>query len=648
MGRNIVQKIIASHLVSGELTAGSEIGISIDNTLIQDATGTLALLQFEALNIPRVKAKRSVAFIDHNTLQAGFENMDDHRFIESACRRFGIYLSRAGNGICHQVNLERFSIPGETLLGADSHTTTAGGVGMLAIGAGGLDVATAMAGEPFFMTMPLVLKVELKGKLSPWSSAKDVILEILRRLSVSGGVGKILEFSGPGVKTLNATERATIANMSIELGAFTAIFPSDEIARGYFKAQAREGDWKKIEADSGAMYDDEVIVDLSSIEPLIAKPHLPDNVVPVRELEGNPVDQVAIGSCTNSSLEDMLKVASILKGKVIPTGVSLVISPGSRQVLLELSKRGALSQMIAAGARILETTCGPCIGMGQAPCSKGVSLRTFNRNFKGRSGTEDALVYLVSPETAAASALRGIITDPRMLGDPIRINLPDKFLVNDDMIIAPSADWEGIEIVRGPNIKPLPVFNSLFKELSGDTLLILKDNITTDDILPGGAKILPLRSNLPAISRYLFFRIDSDFLHMAEERGGGFILAGKNYGQGSSREHAALALRFKGIRVVVAKSFARIHKANLVNFGVLPLQFKNEDDIDLFSLGDRLRLNNLVPNVRNGEPLPLENLTKGFTIETILSISPRLYDVLIAGGLLSYIRSGKNKYKVNI
>jgi len=648
MGRNIVQKIIASHLVSGELTAGSEIGISIDNTLIQDSTGTLALLQFEALNIPRVKAKRSVAFIDHNTLQTGFENMDDHRFIESACRRFGIYLSRAGNGICHQVNLERFSIPGETLLGADSHTTTAGGVGMLAIGAGGLDVATAMAGEPFFMTMPLVLKVELKGKLSPWSSAKDVILEILRRLSVSGGVGKILEFSGPGVKTLNATERATIANMSIELGAFTAIFPSDEIARGYFKAQAREGDWKNIEADSGAMYDDEVIVDLSSIEPLIAKPHLPDNVVPVRELEGNPVDQVAIGSCTNSSLEDMLKVASILKGKVIPTGVSLVISPGSRQVLLELSKRGALSQMIAAGARILETTCGPCIGMGQAPCSKGVSLRTFNRNFKGRSGTEDALVYLVSPETAAASALRGIITDPRMLGDPIRINLPDKFLVNDDMIIAPSAEWEGIEIVRGLNIKPLPVFNSLFKTLSGDTLLILKDNITTDDILPGGAKILPLRSNLPAISRYLFSRIDSDFLHMAEERGGGFILAGKNYGQGSSREHAALALRFKGIRVVVAKSFARIHKANLINFGVLPLKFKNEDDIDLFSLGDRLRLNNLVPNVRNGEPLPLENLTKGFTIETILSISPRLYDVLIAGGLLSYIRSGKNKYKVNI
>ena len=643
MGRNIVQKIIASHLVSGDLTAGSEIGISIDNTLIQDSTGTMALLQFEALNIPRVKAKRSMAFIDHNTLQAGFENMDDHRFIESACRRFGIYLSRAGNGICHQVNLERFSIPGETLLGADSHSTTAGGVGMLAIGAGGLDVAVAMAGMPFFMAMPLILKVELEGKLPPWSSAKDVILEILRRLSVSGGLGKILEFSGPGVKTLNATERATIANMSIELGAFTAIFPSDEITKGYFKAQARESDWTKIEADSDAIYDDEIIVELSSIEPLIAKPHLPDNVVPVKELEGKPVDQVAIGSCTNSSLEDMLKVASILRGKVIPTGVSLVISPGSRQVILELSESGALSQMIAAGARILETTCGPCIGMGQAPCSKGVSLRTFNRNFKGRSGTDDALIYLVSPETAAASALRGVITDPRRLGDTMIISLPDKFLVNDDMIIGPSTKWEDIEIVRGPNIKPLPSFDPLPEKLSGDTLIILKDDITTDDILPGGAKILPLRSNLPAISRYLFSRTNPDFLHMVEEKGGGFILAGKNYGQGSSREHAALAPRFKGVRAVIAKSFARIHKANLINFGVLPLEFKNEDDIDRFYLGDRLCLNNLVSNIRKERPLHLENLTKGFTIETVLNISPRLYDVLIAGGLLDYIRFGENK-----
>jgi aconitate hydratase len=487
------------------------------------------------------------------------------------------------------------------------------------------------------------LKVGLEGKLPPWSSAKDVILEILRRLSVSGGVGKILEFSGPGVKTLNATERATITNMSIELGAFTAIFPSDEITRRYFKAQAREGDWTKIEADSDAIYDDEIIVDLSSIEPLIAKPHLPDNVVPMKELEGKPVDQVAIGSCTNSSLEDMLKVASILKGKVIPTGVSLVISPGSRQVLLELSERGALSQMIAAGARILETTCGPCIGMGQAPCSKGVSLRTFNRNFKGRSGTEDALIYLVSPETAAASALRGVITDPRRLGDTMTISLPDKFLVNDDMIIGPSAKWEDIKVVRGPNIKPLPAFDPLPEELSGDTLIILKDNITTDDILPGGAKILPFRSNLPAISRYLFSRIDSDFLHMAEERGGGFILAGKNYGQGSSREHAALAPRFKGIRAVVAKSFARIHKANLINFGVLPLKFKNEDDIDRFSLRDRLHLSNLISNIRKGRPLHLENITKGFTIETVLNISPRLREILIAGGLLAHIRSGENK-----
>ena len=618
-------------------------GISIDHTLIQDATGTMALLQFEAMEIPRVKTKRSVAYIDHNTLQTGFENMDDHKFIESACRKFGIFVSKPGNGICHQVNLERFSVPSDTLLGADSHTTTGGGAGMLAIGAGGLDVAAAMAGEPFYLNMPRVLKIELKGNLPPWSSAKDIILEILRRLTVSGGVGKILEFSGTGVKTLSATERATIANMSIETGAFTAIFPSDEVTRRFFHAQGREKDWRKIEADPDAIYDDEITVDLSSIEPLIAKPHLPDNVVPVKELSGTPVNQVAIGSCTNSSLEDMLKVASILKGQVVPPEVSLVISPGSRQVLLQLAEMGALSQMIASGARILENTCGPCIGMGQAPCSKGITLRTFNRNFKGRSGTPDASIFLASPETAAVSALKGVITDPREFGKPITVNLPDKFPVDDRMIITPSASGDEIRIFRGPNIQPLPKFTALPEELEGSVLLIMGDNITTDDILPGGAEILPLRSNIPAISKYLFSGIDPDFVSRAEKHGGGFLLGGKNYGQGSSREHAALAPRFKGIRAVIAQSFARIHRANLINFGILPLEFADEKDLNCFSTGDRLRLKNVVSSIKEGKPLPLENLTQGFVVNTILNLSPRLRDIMIAGGLLAHIASKKDK-----
>ena len=643
MGKNITQKIIEAHLVSGNPAPGNEVGISIDHTLIQDATGTMALLQFEAMEIPRVKTKRSVAYIDHNTLQTGFENMDDHKFIESACRKFGIFVSKPGNGICHQVNLERFSVPSDTLLGADSHTTTGGGAGMLAIGAGGLDVAAAMAGEPFYLNMPRVLKIELKGNLPPWSSAKDIILEILRRLTVSGGVGKILEFSGTGVKTLSATERATIANMSIETGAFTAIFPSDEVTRRFFHAQGREKDWRKIEADPDAIYDDEITVDLSSIEPLIAKPHLPDNVVPVKELSGTPVNQVAIGSCTNSSLEDMLKVASILKGQVVPPEVSLVISPGSRQVLLQLAEMGALSQMIASGARILENTCGPCIGMGQAPCSKGITLRTFNRNFKGRSGTPDASIFLASPETAAVSALKGVITDPREFGKPITVNLPDKFPVDDRMIITPSASGDEIRIFRGPNIQPLPKFTALPEELEGSVLLIMGDNITTDDILPGGAEILPLRSNIPAISKYLFSGIDPDFVSRAEKHGGGFLLGGKNYGQGSSREHAALAPRFKGIRAVIAQSFARIHRANLINFGILPLEFADEKDLNCFSTGDRLRLKNVVSSIKEGKPLPLENLTQGFVVNTILNLSPRLRDIMIAGGLLAHIASKKDK-----
>ena len=638
MGKNMVHKIMDTHLVSGTLSPGSEVGISIDHTLIQDATGTMALLQFEALGIPRVRTKRSVAYIDHNTLQIGFENMDDHRFIESMCRKFGIYLSRPGNGICHQVNLERFSVPGDTLLGADSHTTTAGGVGMLAIGAGGLDVAVAMAGEPFHMTVPDVLKIELKGKLPPWSSAKDVILEILRRLTVSGGRGKILEFTGPGVGTLSATERATIANMSIESGAFTAIFPSDEVTRRFFHAQAREAEWRELTPDPDALYDEEMVLDLSSVQPLIARPHQPDNVVPVKEEAGKPVDQVAIGSCTNSSLEDMLKIASILKGQAVPPGLSLVISPGSRQVLLELVERGALSQMIAAGARILETSCGPCVGMGQAPCSKGVSLRTFNRNFKGRSGTADASIYLVSPETAAASALRGVVTDPRKLGEPVTITLPDRFIIDEGMIIPPSPEDTQSKIVRGPNIQSLPQFDVLPDELEGNILLTVGDNITTDDIMPAGATILRLRSNIPALSKYMYSRIDPDFVDRAEQDGGGFIVAGKNYGQGSSREHAALAPRFLGVKAVIAQSFARIHKANLINVGILPLEFVRQEDLARFSSGDRLRIRNLTKSLRQGGELPLENVTKGYLVETRLDLTPRLKEILLSGGLLSYTR----------
>lgn len=638
MGRNIVEKIMEAHLVSGTLNPGSEVGIAIDQTLIQDPTGTMALLQFEALGIPRVRTKRSMAYIDHNTLQVGFENMDDHLFIESACRKFGLYLSRAGNGICHQVNLERFSVPGDTLLGADSHTTTGGGVGMLAIGAGGLDVAVAMAGEPFYLTMPQVLKVELIGELPPWSSAKDVILELLRRMRVSGGRGKVLEFNGPGLKTLSATQRATITNTSTELGALTAIFPSDEATLHYLRAQGREDEWRELKADYDATYDEEVVLDLSRIEPLLARPHSPDNVVPVREDQGRKVDQVAIGSCTNSSLEDMLKVAAILRGQVIPPGVSLVISPGSRQVLRDLAESGALGELIAAGARILECVCGPCIGMGQAPCSGGVSLRTFNRNFRGRSGTPDALLYLVSPETAAASALRGVITDPRDLGEPVKITLPERFLVDDRMIISPASKGEEVEIIRGPNIKPLPLFESLPEVLEGELLLKLGDNVTTDDILPGGAKILPLRSNIPAISRYVFVHTDPEFVNRAEERGGGFLLGGKNYGQGSSREHAALAPRYLGIRGVIAQSFSRIHKANLINFGILPLEFVQEEGIKRFSPGDRLRIRNLIHLLREEKNLPLENLTQGFMVETRVDLSPRLREILLAGGLLAYSR----------
>jgi aconitate hydratase len=565
--------------------------------------------------------------------------MDDHHFLASASRKFGLYFSRVGNGICHQVNLERFSIPGQTLLGADSHTTTAGGVGMLAIGVGGLDVSVAMAGEPFYLIMPQIMNIRLTGSLPPWSSAKDVALEILRRLTVSGGRGKILEFSGDGVKGLSATERATIANMSTETGAFTAIFPSDHNTRRYFVAQDRANDWTELAADPAAGYDSEMVIDLTNIEPLMARPHSPDNVVPVTSEVGKGVHQVAIGSCTNSSLEDMFRVAAILQGKFVPPGVSLIIAPGSRQVLRGLIASGALAHMIGAGARLVETTCGFCNGVGQAPRSGGISLRTSNRNFPGRSGTPDANLYLVSPETAAASALAGVITDPRTLGTPIKINLPAKFFNDDRMIVPPAVEGETVEIIRGPNIVPLPQFEPLPNELEGELLLTLGDNVTTDDILPAGAHILKLRSNTPAISEYLFCNLDPSFPARAKSAGTVFIVGGRNYGQGSSREHAALAPRFLGVRAVIVESFARIHKSNLINFGILPLEMIKPADRSFFRPGDKLRMATLHSLINRGSLIPIQNLTQGKTVETRLDVTPRLAQILLAGGLLAYTRA---------
>jgi aconitate hydratase len=639
MGKNIIEKILSSHLVAGKMAAGSEIGIRIDQTLVHDATGQMALLQYEAIGAGKVKTKRSVTYADHNTLQVSFENMDDHHFLASASRKFGLYFSRVGNGICHQVNLERFSIPGQTLLGADSHTTMAGGVGMLAIGAGGLDVSVAMAGEPFYLIMPQIMNIRLTGSLPPWSSAKDVALEILRRLTVSGGRGKILEFSGDGVKALSATERATIANMSIETGAFTAIFPSDEKTRWYFVAQDRPNDWLGLAADPDAGYDGEMAIDLAGIEPLMARPHSPDNVAPVSSEAGKRIHQVALGSCTNSSLEDMLRVAAILKGKLVPPEVSLIIAPGSRQVLRGLIESGALADMVGAGARLVESTCGFCNGSGQAPRSDGISLRTSNRNFPGRSGTPDAHLYLVSPETAAASALAGVITDPRTLGTPIKVSLPPKFFNDDGMIVPPAAEGETVEVIRGPNIVPLPQFEPLPNQLEGELLLALGDNVTTDDILPAGANILKLRSNIPAISEYLFSNLDPSFAARAKLAGITFIVGGQNYGQGSSREHAALAPRFLGVRVVITESFARIHKSNLINFGILPLELINPADRSLFRPGDKLRMANLQSLISQGSLIRVENLSLGKTVETRLDVTPRLAQILIAGGLLAYTRA---------
>ncbi len=634
MGLNLVQKIIHAHLVDGNLESGQEIGIRIDQTLTQDATGTMAYLQFEAMGIPRVKTERSVSYIDHNTLQTGFENADDHAFLQSAASRFGVYFSRPGNGICHQVHLERFGKPGKTLLGSDSHTPTGGGIGMLAIGAGGLDVAVAMGGGAFYLPNPQILRVYLAGKLAPWVSAKDIILEVLRQLSVKGGVGKILEYAGPGVATLTVPERATITNMGAELGATSSVFPSDEQTRAFLKAQGREEDWTLLQPDENAEYDETITIDLSSLSSMVAQPHSPDNVAAVKDLEHIPVQQVAIGSCTNSSYQDLMRVAAILKGKTIHPQVSLVISPGSRQVVTMLAENGALTTLLDAGARLIENTCGPCIGMGQSPASGAVSVRTFNRNFLGRSGTLDAKIYLASPETAAASAIAGYLCDPvAVLGEQPEIPMPEKFRVDDSMIIPPG---EGdTPIVRGPNIKPLPVASPLADQMALPVLIYLGDNITTDDIMPAGAKVLPLRSNIPAISEYVFSKIDSTFSARAKEAGQGAIIAGHNYGQGSSREHAALAPMYLGVKVVLAKSFARIHRANLINFGILPLTFAEEADYEkLKDAALTLNLSGLQAAVQSPEPFEVM-LSNGESIKVHHNLSLRQVKLLLAGGLLN-------------
>jgi aconitate hydratase len=636
---NITQKVIKKHLVSGNMAAGEKIAIKMDQTLTQDATGTMAYLQFEALGVPRVKTKLSVSYVDHNTLQTDFMNMDDHRFLQSIAAKYGLYFSRPGNGICHQVHLERFGIPGQTLIGSDSHTPTCGGLGMIAIGAGGLDVALAMGGDPFYLSMPKVVLVKLTGKLQPWVSAKDIILELLRRLTVKGGVGKVIEYSGEGIKSLSVPERATITNMGAELGATTSIFPSDEITRIFLKAQKREKAWIKLEADAKATYDEVVELDLNKLEPMIAKPHNPDNVVTVKELEGTQVQQVAIGSCTNSSYRDMMTVASILKGKTISPDVSLVIAPGSKQVLEMITRNGGLTSMISAGARILESACGPCIGMGNAPSTKAVSIRTFNRNFEGRSGTKDALVYLTSPEVAAAAALKGVITDPRKLGKkPPNIAVPKTFIVDDNMVIPPLPPKKAasVEIIRGPNIKPLPEFKPLPSMIQGRVLIKVGDNITTDHIMPAGAKILPLRSNIPAMAEHVFAPIDSAFPKRAKEMGGGFIIGGANYGQGSSREHAALAPMYLGVKAVITKSFARIHLANLINFGILPLTFVSESDYDRLEQGDELELD---VSGLNGKNLKLKNKTKGVDIDVKHPLIGRDIEIIKAGGSLGFVKA---------
>ncbi len=639
MGFTIAQKIIKGHLLSGSMVAGEEIGLRIDQTLTQDATGTMAYLEFEAMGVPRVKTERSVAYIDHNTLQTGFENADDHRYIQSVAKKHGIYFSRPGNGICHQLQLERFGIPGKTLIGSDSHTPTGGGIGMLAMGAGGLDVAVAMGGGAYYIPMPKMVKVNLTGKLAPWVSAKDIILEVLRRLTVKGGVGKIIEYGGEGIKALSVPERATITNMGAELGATTSIFPSDEITRAFLKAQGREGDYTPLASDPDAKYDELVEIDLSTLEPLAACPHSPDNVKAVSQLGNMKIDQVCIGSCTNSSYLDLMRVAAILKGKTVHPAVSLSIAPGSKQVFNMLAQNGALADLIASGARILECACGPCIGMGQSPNSAGISLRTFNRNFEGRSGTADAGVYLVSPETAAVSAITGVLTDARTLGDAALIEIPEEFLINDNMIVPPASEAEAkdVAVLRGPNIKEFPKSEPLADTVSADVLLKVGDNITTDHIMPAGAKLLPYRSNIPYLSNFCFTRCDEEFPARAKAAGKGIIVGGTNYGQGSSREHAALVPLYLGIKAVVAKSFARIHRANLINAGILPLEFADAADYDSLALGDTLTLAHVLEDIAADRPLTIRTAL-GKEIKATCVLSQRQKDILLAGGLLNYTR----------
>ena len=642
MGKTLSQKILDSHIVEGCPEKGSEVGIRIDQTLTQDATGTMAYLEFEAMGVPRVRTERSVAYIDHNTLQSGFENADDHRFIGSLAKGHGIYFSRPGNGICHQVHLERFGIPGKTLIGSDSHTPTCGGIGMLAIGAGGLDVAVAMGGGAYYITYPEIIGIRLTGKLSPWVAAKDVILEVLRILSVKGGVGRIIEYFGDGVSTLSVPERATITNMGAELGATTSIFPSDETTRDFMRAQRREADWTPLSADPDAVYDRVIDIDLSSLVPMAACPHSPDNVKTLSEIGKIKIDQVCIGSCTNSSLLDMLKVAYILDGKTVHPDVSLAIAPGSKQVLEMISKNGALAKMIDCGARILESACGPCIGMGQSPNSGGISLRTFNRNFEGRSGTKDAQIYLVSPEVAAYSALCGYLADPREMGDMPSFTLPEFFDINDNMVTPPADEKSAsdVRVLRGPNIKPYPKTEPMAESLDCRCSLKVGDNITTDHIMPAGAKILPLRSNIPEISKHCFTACDPEFPKRAASLGQSIIIGGANYGQGSSREHAALAPLYLGVRAVITKSFARIHKANLVNAGILPLTFTSEADFDRVSEGDELKIENLRDAVQRGDTsLRVTDVTADFDFEVELDVSERQRRILALGGLLDYTKA---------
>ncbi len=638
MGKSITEKIIAKHLASGKMNPGEEIGLKIDHTLTQDSTGTMAYLEFEAMGIPSVKTQLSLSFVDHNMLQNDFRNADDHRYLQSVAAKYGIVFSRPGNGICHQLYLERFAQPSLTLLGSDSHTPTAGGMGMIAIGAGGLDVAAAMAGEPFFLEMPSVYGINLTGQLSPFVSAKDVILEVLRKLTVKGGINKVLEYYGPGVKTLSVPERGTITNMGTETGATTSVFPSDEATRLFLAGQGRENQWSELKADEDTQYSEVLEVDLAKVEPLLAMPHSPDNVKPVSELEGTPVDQVCIGSCTNSSLRDLKIVSALLKDKKVNENVNLTVSAGSRQALENLAATGELQPLIHSGARILENACGPCIGIGQAPTSGGVSLRTFNRNFKGRSGTQDAKVYLVSPETAVAAALTGKITDPRKLGKYPQISMPEKFVLSDAMFI-PATVNPNAKVLMGPNIAPLPQFQPTPAQLSGEVLLKTGDNITTDDILPGGTDIMSLRSNIPEISKYTFCRVDTGFYERAREKQGGFIVGGENYGQGSSREHAALAPKYLGVKAVIAKSFARIHMANLVNFGILPLTFASKQDYANVAQGDMLELN--VDDLK--ETLLLVNKTSNAKIQVNLNLSDLEKSLIRAGGKLAAIKAKQKK-----